>query len=101
MATSIISSLINRSALSANGYALDPNNVTTPFALANGWSASKVNYPAEFSNMFGVLLTVWAFSAGIGTSSGTHMQALLAQNGKVYTRVYENNQWSNWAWLVQ
>lgn len=100
MATSKINNLIDDTKLSFDGFALDANSITTPFAVANGWHSSTTNYPSGFSNMFGVVLTVWGYAGEMGLLDKFRVQVLISEAGKVYFRTYQNAAWGNWAWLA-
>lgn len=75
---------------------VNPNEMTSNFGLANGWSSVKTNFPSEFSNTFGILITVW--TSGVSSNGNlehTRAQSLL-WNDKVACRKYENGAWSDW-----
>lgn len=78
----------------ASTWALDPNSAKTLFAVANAWSSSKVNFPSEFTNEFGLLQTIWTYPGSIGKLESVRHQTL-TWDGYIADRHYDNG-WSNW-----
>lgn len=78
------------------GYITNPNEATSNFALANGWSSAKENFPSEFANSYGILITVWAYGVSShGNLTHTRSQALL-WHGYTAFRKYESGAWADW-----
>ena len=79
-----------------NGFwEIDPNTVTTILTIINGWSGNIKNAPDDFSQTWGLLITVWYYT-GTGSLTATRMQTLF-YNGKCSSRYYDSEDgWSQW-----
>ena len=77
----------------------NPNTCTVPFSLVNGWHSAITNVPDAAKGKYSILLNIWEYGAthtGILTSN--HMQVLITERGGgIFTRMYINSAWTDWA----
>lgn len=81
--------------ISTNGFVKNPNDVKTLMAVANGWASDKSNFPSEFTNAYGELITTWVYSGSIGLLDSTRKQVLTWDN-YIAQRNYTSSGWSDW-----
>lgn len=81
--------------ISADGFVKNANEANTIVALATGWATDNVNFPSEFKNAFGELITTWEKSANVGSITATRKQVLIWEN-YIAQRHYTSSGWSDW-----
>lgn len=88
-----------KSDLFSSVYITNPNTCTVPFSLVNGWHHAITNVPDAAKGKYSILLSIWengASDTGILTSN--YMQVLITERGGgIFTRMYINSAWSDWA----
>lgn len=88
-----------KSGLFSSGAITNPNTCTVPFSLVNGWHSAITNVPDAAKGKYSILLNIWEYGAthtGILTSN--HMQVLITERGGgIFTRMYINSAWTDWA----
>lgn len=87
----------NLNNLFANNWITNPNTSKTLFSVVNGWSSDISNVPDDARNTWNSLLTIWIYPTNIGDLTKIRFQALITGNGTVHTRIYENDNFSNWS----
>ena len=87
----------NLNNLFANNWITNPNTSKTLFSVINGWSSDLSNVPDDARNTWNSLQTIWIYPTNIGDLTKVRFQALITGNGTVHTRMYENDNFSNWS----
>ena len=87
----------NLNNLFTNDWITDPNTCTSTFSVVNGWSPDISNVPDNAKNVWSGLQTIWIYPSNIGDLTKARFQALITGNGTVHTRIYENDNFSNWS----
>lgn len=77
----------------------NPNTCTVPFSLVNGWHSAITNVPDAAKGKYSILLNIWEYGpSSTGNLTSNHMQALIIEKGGgIFTRLYINSAWSDWA----
>ena len=72
---------------------------TVPFSLVNGWHSAITNVPDAAKGKYSILLNIWEYGpSSTGNLTNSHMQALIIEKGGgIFTRLYINSAWSDWA----
>lgn len=85
--------------LFGSGSITNPNTCTAPFSLVNGWHSAITNVPDAAKGKYSILLNIWEYGASdTGILTSNHMQVLITERGSgIFTRIYINNAWSDWA----
>ena len=88
-----------KSDLFSSGSITNPNTCTVPFCLVNGWHSAITNVPDAAKGKYSILLNVWEYGpSSTGNLTSNHMQALIIEKGGgIFTRLYINSAWSDWA----
>lgn len=90
-----------KSDLFSSGSITNPNTCTVPFSLVNGWHSAITNVPDAAKGKYSILLNIWEYGpSSTGNLTSNHMQALIIEKGGgIFTRLYINSAWSDWAQL--
>lgn len=88
-----------KSDLFSSGSITNPNTCTVPFSLVNGWHSAITNVPDAAKGKYSILLNIWEYGpSSAGNLTSNHMQALIIEKGGgIFTRLYINSAWSDWA----
>lgn len=88
-----------KSDLFSSGSITNPNTCTVPFSLVNGWHSAITNVPDAAKGKYSILLNIWEYGpSSTGNLTSNHMQALIIEKGGgIFTRLYINSAWSDWA----
>ena len=86
-----------KSSLFATGLIIDPNNIEVPFAIVNGWDSKVVNIPDDVKGHWCETATIWVYPSEIGNLSAARFQKIVADNGVMHARKFENNTWKDWS----
>ena len=99
MATSTIKRMPTITNINRDTALLDLNAPTSVVSLVNGWASSKQNYPSDFGNYMGAIITVWSYTntPTVFTPNGTGLiQILVREDGKMYSRYKTDDTWGTW-----
>jgi len=99
MATSTIKRMPTITNINHDTALLDLNAPTSVVSLVNGWASSKQNYPSDFGNYMGAIITVWSYTntPTVFTPNGTGLiQILVREDGKMYSRYKTGDTWGTW-----
>lgn len=88
-----------KSDLFSSGSITNPNTCTVPFSLVNGWHSAITNVPDAAKGKYSILLNIWEYGpSDTGILTSNHMQVLITEKGGgIFTRLYINSAWSDWA----